>query len=84
LRGYLINNFWRSGSRFTPDVKTVNSCLLIVFPFVSGQRFTPDSKTVSFCLLFFCGALPHTPVRKIFEKIFPTPFKNFYFFVLVV
>jgi hypothetical protein len=29
----------------------------------------------------FRGALPHTPVRKIFEKIFPTPFKNFYFFV---
>jgi hypothetical protein len=27
------------------------------------------------------GALPHTPVGKIFEKIFPTPFKNFYFFV---
>jgi hypothetical protein len=25
--------------------------------------------------------LPHTPVRKIFEKIFPTPFKNFYFLI---
>jgi hypothetical protein len=55
----------------------------IVFVF-----FNPDVRKRSFCLLFilreFCGALPHAPVRKIFEKIFPTPFKNFYFFVLVV
>jgi hypothetical protein len=40
---------------------------------VSGEWFTLNVR----------GALPHTPVRKIFEKIFPTPFKNFYA-VLVV
>jgi hypothetical protein len=30
------------------------------------------------------GVAPTPPVRKIFEKIFPTPFKNFYFFILVM
>jgi hypothetical protein len=44
-------------------IKKLVSVIYLFFDLFVVQRFTPENQEVSFRHLFFCGALPHAPVK---------------------